>query len=180
MLKVSFSDESNCDLLTLNLEAKKQHIFENRKTFGHDKSAKRTTLARVEDALNRQSKQTFQDQTYPTPPKEESKASNPFKPAPDATESYVKRVSEHPRDRLNKFQKTPKSFHPRSLEAQKKNRIGRQFSVQNIKFVRPFWKELLGFDISPRISLLQYDPEDHTYKTKPAYIKTIREFIIKK
>lgn len=46
--------------------------------------------------------------------------------------------------------------------------------------MKAYWKELLGLKINSDISFVDYCPEEHSYKVKPAYIKVLQDLITSK
>ncbi len=67
----------------------------------------------------------------------------------------------------------------KSLELLKKKRVYANFSVKNIRFCKPYWKELIALKINQNIPFVEYIPDEHSYKTKPDYLKYIKTFLLR-
>ncbi|CAI2364824.1 unnamed protein product [Moneuplotes crassus] len=175
--------EENKKEVQKELEHKKENIWSKRNTVGNKagNSSKRITLAQIEDAVNRQIDNLDHDDGARSPAKEESKIEKAEEsPAQDITASYVKRVSEHPRNRLNKMWSRENGDKGKSLELIKRRRIYTNFSVKNIKLSKQYWKELIGLKINKNIPFVEYIPDEHSFKTKPKYLEYIKEFFTEK
>jgi len=153
----------------------------------------RNTISANEHNFSRKPFLTKENQPFPvnqgnikSPFKEETKGNKELdqdemmRKANEITQSYIKRVSEHPKARLRKIWSKGEECKQSVLEFRKRRQLLTNFTLRNIKLVKPYWKELLGLKINPKISFVDYCPEEHSYKVKPAYIAVVQDLITSK
>lgn len=98
--------------------------------------------------------------------------------APDPTASCIKRMSDHPRARLRKmWSKGGNECRKSALEFWKRRQVLKNFALKNMQLAKPIWIEILAESIREDISFVDYVPEDHSYKVKPAYVNLVKELI---
>lgn len=93
------------------------------------------------------------------------------------TASCIKRMSEHPTERLKKMLNKRNECKKSALEFRKQRQILRTFALKNIKLAKQIWLELLSLEINPGVSFVDYVPEDHSYKVKPAYLEVVKKLV---
>jgi hypothetical protein len=96
---------------------------------------------------------------------------------PNPTASCIKRMSEHPRQRLRKIWDKGNECRRSALEFRKRRQVLKNFALKNIQLAKPIWIELLAEQINRDISFVDYVPEDHSYKVKPSYLDLVKDLI---